>query len=449
MQKRSGGEAPGRTARRRLRKGFSTGTAMTAAARAALRTILSGSAPSWVAVRLPLGYYLAVPATLEFRGNLAARAVVIKDAGDDPDVTDKAAVAVHVTMTWANPMSPAGYERARGGPTAQMPSATVVLAAGLGVGVVTKPGLPVPVGEPAVNPTPRAMLVQNLEEELEQSPNLKGFFSCKTCAYCAPVELRKPTGPTVRLSLRPSVPVPPSLTIHAEVSVAQGEHLARRTLNPRLGIVGGLSILGTTGLVKPVSHEAYEETIVSALNVAKAAGCNTVVLSTGGKSEKLAQRLLAQEPLEAFVQIADFFAFAVRQVARMGFAHLVHSVFIGKAVKMASGLAYTHAHKAAMDLKVLVRCGERAGAPEDLLDQVSRANTARHALQILINAKAHAVVQEVAHEALRHSRRFAGSERPRIRLLLFNDDGTLLTDVTEPGGVEAPATDGANHVPKP
>lgn len=447
MRDIAGGGSSERPPRRRLRTGFSTGTAMTAAARAALRTILTGRAPSWVAVRLPIGYYLAVPTSIAFQGERVAHAVVIKDAGDDPDVTHKASVEVRLKVTWANPKNAMFHEAAGGGFQEPATSAHLILAAGSGVGLVTKQGLPVPVGEPAVNPTPRAMLVQNLAEELDRSTDSKSFFCEETCH---PYETEDPwesAGPSVRLPLVLSVPVPPSFTIHVEVSVAQGEELARRTLNPRLGIVGGLSILGTTGLVKPLSHEAYEETILAALHVARAAGCTTVVLSTGGKSEKLARSVLAHEPLEAFVQIADFFAFAVRHAAQMGFAQIVHSVFFGKAVKMACGLASTHARKAAMDFRALVRCGERAGAPQDLLNHVSRANTARHALQILMKAEAHAVVQEVAREAVRHSRRFAQKEGLRVRLLLFHDDGTLLADVKDSNGIEDPAVHGESHDP--
>jgi len=222
------------------------------------------------------------------------------------------------------------------------------------------------------------------------------------------------------------------MVLHVTVSVAQGEDLARRTLNPRLGILGGLSILGTTGLVRPLSHEAYEETIVSALRVAQANGGSTVVLSTGGKSEKLAQRYLSDVPEEAFVQIADFFAFAVHEASRMGFQTVVHSVFFGKAVKMASGVPYTHAHKVDMDLGVVVRCGQRAGTDAPVLHRVAQANTARHALEMLMEAQAREVIYEVAREALRQSRRFAGTQVRLVRLLLFDYDGTLLADVTDP-----------------
>ncbi len=449
MQEKQDGKNDGRPSRRRLRTGFSTGTAMTAAARAALRAVLTGTKPSHIAVRLPVGYYLAVPTTVTCLNTLEAQAVVVKDAGDDPDVTDKTPVVVRLKL--AKPDHPRCKRL-----TAENQDlgtghglAHIVLSTGAGVGIVTKPGLPLAVGEPAINPTPRAMLVENLSEELDRSPDVERFSNPKAFPVGSMIDDDKPSDRTMRLPL-PRVPEALCpLTIHVQVSLPQGEQLASRTLNPRLGILGGLSILGTTGLVKPLSHEAYEETILSALHVARAAGCPTVVLSTGGKSEKLARGLLPHEPMEAFVQIADFFAFAVDRAAHMGFSAIVHSVFFGKAVKMASGLPSTHAHKAGMDLNTLVRCGERVGVSRSLLEHMIHANTARHALEMLRDAEAHDVVLEVAREALRHSRRFAGTSVPRLRLLLFDYDGSLLTDVEDQGETMPPKESEATMTTRP
>lgn len=409
---------------------------MTAAARAALRTVLTGEAPSWIAVRLPVGYYLAVPATILEATGLQARAQVIKDAGDDPDVTHRAAIHVRVAITATDPNGGedacAHPQESSGGDT----GAGIRLYAGPGVGVVTKPGLPVPVGEVAVNPVPRQMLAENMAEELKRWARAlppEGLRMADLSQFGFGALGQKHS---IRLAL-PHIPgLSEPVVLHVMVSIPQGEELARRTLNPRLGIQGGLSILGTTGLVRPLSHEAYEETIAAALAVAKAGGCRTVVLSTGGKSEKLARKILGDEPNEAFVQIADFFAFAVRQAARLAFDTVVHSVFFGKAVKMASGLPYTHAHKAAMDLKVLVRCGDRVGLERWILERIAQANTARHALEILLENGARDVAGAVAEEALSWSRRFAGTGVRRLRLLLFDYEGRILADTTQESGPE-------------
>lgn len=407
---------------------------MTAAARAALRTLLTGKAPGWVAVRLPVGYYLAVSTAVLCAQELEAEAQVVKDAGDDPDITHKALIQVRVRIEPSHPNEKETVHRGEKRLVLDWQSFSEIrLSAGFGVGCVTKPGLAVPVGDPAVNPGPRAMLVENLEEELTRCPGWIESDAMGGVLRGLPEGSDSAIGREVRLPLRWSGKPGGHWVLRVHVSIPRGEELARHTLNPRLGIVGGLSILGTTGLVKPLSHEAYEETIVSAFRVAVAGGCRTVVLSTGGKSEKLAREHLPETPDEAFVQIADFFGFAVRKAVREGFEAVIHSVFFGKALKMAAGLPYTHAHKAAMDLHTLMRCGEKAVTARSVLERAVQANTARHALEILLDAKAWDVIREVAREALRQSRRFAGPSLRHLRLLLFDYGGELLADVYDSG----------------
>ncbi|SMC16432.1 cobalt-precorrin-5B (C1)-methyltransferase [Desulfacinum hydrothermale DSM 13146] len=406
---------------------------MTAAAKAATRCLLSGVSPRSVAVRLPVGYYLPVDVACCAGHGDWAEAVVIKDGGDDPDVTHKARVCVRL---WLAP-PPTG----RGTDPAAVGSDWIRLTAGVGVGRVTKSGLPVAAGEPAVNPVPRRMLAENLFEELERVPDL----AVERTVAGGPGEGR-PGKAAVWLPVPESAVKNPVASIHVEVSVPRGEELARHTLNPRLGVVGGISILGTTGLVKPFSHQAYEETIQVALDVARANGCAQVVFSTGGKSEKLARALLNGLPAESFVQIADFFSFAVKRAVGAGFRSIVHSVFFGKAVKMAQGNPYTHAHKVALDLNTVARWAAGEGVPHEALERIRGANTARHALEILKGfsglegapfqdacqrnvSPAYRVVRRIAQEAVRQSKAMAGPE-VAVRLLLFDFDGTLLADVT-------------------
>jgi cobalt-precorrin-5B (C1)-methyltransferase len=403
---------------RQLKTGFSTGTAMVAAARAALRRLLTGDATPVVAVWMPGGLYYPVVIQECRLESGAVDASVQKDGGDDPDVTHKA--VIRVQLRFARPVV-GGAEK--GG--SDFPDAGIYLVGGNGVGKVTKPGLPVAVGEPAINPVPRQMLVTNLAQELTRhSDRLAELEPAPAPATTsqAKVHLAWPeaseawTGSTV---------------LEIVVSVPQGRSLAGRTLNPRLGIVDGISILGTTGLVKPFSHQAYEETIAAALDVAAANGCRGVVLSTGGKSEKAAQKLLTDWPPEAFVQIADFFSFAVARSARMGFKQIVHSVFFGKAVKMAEGHPYTHAHRVPLALGPVVNAAHRFGHPKALCDQLAAANTARHALQLLLSHGCHEVITEVALQAAIQSRHITGRQLP-VRLLLFDFDTRLLADVSVP-----------------
>ncbi|NLI83230.1 MAG: cobalt-precorrin-5B (C(1))-methyltransferase [Deltaproteobacteria bacterium] len=404
----------------RLRSGFSTGTAAVAAARGALRYLLDGEESAVVAVRLPLGYYLPVPFRAAGITDGITWGSVTKDGGDDPDVTDGAEIRVGVAL-FAQDGEPQGRDAAGWG-------AAITVIAGAGVGVVTKPGLPVKIGEPAVNPVPREMLLENLKEELLVSLSRKK-------ALPLPADVRKkPSSPFFLLPLDPGGEVLQGLMLSVTIEVPEGERLAPKTLNPRLGILGGISILGTTGLVKPFSHEAYEETIQAALSVAAACHCHEVVLSTGGKSEQYARRHRPDLAEEAFVQIADFFAFAVAEVRRLGFQSLVHSAFFGKVLKMAQGHPYTHAHRVSLDLGPLAELARGKGYERAFCRELAFSNTARHALKLLLEKGATDVVEGIAMAAVERSWLLA-EKALFVRLLLFDYDGTLLADVSQEGKV--------------
>ncbi|WP_297055838.1 cobalt-precorrin-5B (C(1))-methyltransferase CbiD [Thermosulfurimonas sp.] len=244
--------------RRKLRTGYTTGACAAAAAKAAVLALL-GEPPSQVEIPFPDGKRRSLPVKDVRRENDTARASVIKDAGDDPDITNGVEVVVEVQKM-----------REEGG--------EIHLLAGEGVGRVTKPGLPIPPGEPAINPVPREMIRRAVSEALSGR----------------------------RWSLAITVSVP------------GGEELSRKTLNPRLGIVGGLSILGTTGIVKPLSSEAWLATIEASLSVARAVGLSEVVLSFGRTSEMAHERHygLAEE---AYVLMGDFVEFALRRTQAFGF----------------------------------------------------------------------------------------------------------------------------------
>jgi cobalt-precorrin-5B (C1)-methyltransferase len=306
----------------------------------------------------------------------------------------------------------------------------ILLIAGKGVGLVTKPGLAAAPGEPAINPVPRQMLSENIALELLRHENLNIeplYLNCSDPAIseragkpCLRLPVYAETGQVWGLANNFSVMV--------EIEVPKGEELARHTLNPRLGIVGGISILGTTGIVKPFSNEAYEETIRAAFSVAAAGGCDAMVLSTGGKSERFARGLLPEFPPEAFVQIADFFSFAVSEAGRSGVSHIVHSVFFGKAIKMAQGHPYTHAHSVPLDLDFLAGIASSLGHDAAVCRELAVANTARHALEIIANKGLYDILESVARMAAAQSAKIAG-ERVGVRLLLFDYDGSLLADV--------------------
>jgi cobalt-precorrin-5B (C1)-methyltransferase len=312
-------------------------------------------------VKLPNGGTLAVPVASAYRlGTDEAEAMVVKDAGDDPDVTNGAVIGARLH---------------------RLPGQGLTITGGRGVGRMTKPGLALPPGEWAINPGPRAMLKTNL------------------------------------------APFPGAWEV--EIFVEKGEELATRTLNPRLGIVGGLSILGTTGLVKPFSHEAYLATIDNALSLARALGLQEVVLTTGRQSEKLARANRPDLPEEAFVQIADFFGDSLKKAASGGFGTIGLAVFFGKAVKQAAGLANTHAHLKDQDPSLLAGWLAGAASP-DVLAGMPLALTARAALEILKEAGlARPAAETVADRALASARLWAGPG-PRLELTLFDYDGAPL-----------------------
>jgi cobalt-precorrin-5B (C1)-methyltransferase len=396
--------------KRKLRCGFSTGTAATAAAKAALHHLLAGKAAQCIAVRLPMGIFLPVVISESRLSGGSAWASVIKDGGDDPDVTHRAEIQAMVRWVPARGIKP------------QQVSPVICLIAGAGVGIVTKPGLPVLVGEPAVNPVPRTMLAENLTEELLHWDLNQRFLP--RSANCNVTSGK----PHVFLPFSRSTNLFDEITLEVEIKVPRGLELARHTLNPRLGIIGGISILGTTGIVKPFSHEAYKETIQAELSVAASNGCNTIVLSTGGKSERLAMRLLEDWPQEAFVQIADFFAFALEEARQKGFQRVVLSVFFGKAVKMAQGHPYTHAHIVPLDFGPLAGQAMAAGYPSAFCSELAGANTAREALDLLLANRADSLIRNVAMGVLRQASRIIGNS-VAVRLFLFDYEGSLLLDV--------------------
>jgi cobalt-precorrin-5B (C1)-methyltransferase len=334
-----------------------------------------------VTVRLPRGLGLEVGVEGYSSSEGAASATVRKDAGDDPDVTNGALIGARLSR-WEGP--------------------GVLILGGPGVGRFTKPGLPLPPGEWAINPVPRAMIRENLSPFLgEGVPGLR-----------------------------------------VEISVEDGELLAQSTLNPRLGIAGGISILGTSGLVRPFSHPAYLATIDAAMGVARALGSEEIVLSTGGRSEGFARRERPDLPGEAFVMIADYFRGGLRRAARHGFKTVGLSSFFGKAAKQAMGLPNTHARRRPLDPGDILGLlqGLPGGIPPAARREIGGANTALAALGILRGHGLLPGVALVARKALEGARGFLGPG-PGLWVRVFDFDGSVLAH--ERDGGQGPGRDGA------
>lgn len=375
-----------------LRSGFTTGAAAAAAARGALVRLLTGETPASVAVPLPIGGELSIPIQecRDIPGG-GVECTVVKDAGDDPDVTHGAVIGARVWLdrgdTGPGPEHETGREVILPGSGAWH----IRLAGGKGVGTVTRPGLDVAPGEPAINPGPRRMIREAVADLLSARSRTGG--------------------------------------IRIEIFAPEGEALARKTLNARLGILNGISILGTTGIVRPMSHDAYVATIRSALSVARAAGIDAVVMTTGRRSERFAQALWPDLPETAFVQIGDFFETALASAASMGFREVRMAVFFGKAVKMAQGVPHTHAAKSAMTLRRLSEWALELSGDPDFAAQVAGANTARHAFDFIRETHP-ALIARVGRGMVEAARGFSG-QRLRVRGVVFDFEGNRIFDTEE------------------
>ncbi|MEU4643432.1 cobalt-precorrin-5B (C(1))-methyltransferase [Micromonospora sp. NPDC023814] len=305
-----------------LRTGWTTGACATAAAKAAVTALVTGVPQREVEIGLPAGRRVSFPvARCEVHAGTSAEAVVVKDAGDDPDVTHGAELTV--TVGWRDVPG----LRLDGGP---------------GVGTVTKPGLGLPVGGPAINETPRRMIGQAVAEVVDLA----------------------------------------EVGVRVVVSVPRGEIMARKTTNRRLGILGGISILGTTGIVRPFSTASWRASVVQAVHVMAAQGERTVVLCTGGRTERAARALLPELPEVCFVEVGDFTGAAVTAAVGDRMTGVVFVGMAGKLAKLAAGILMTHYTRSKVDLSLLGDVTAEAGGDPDLVAAVAAANTGRHAYEL-------------------------------------------------------------------
>ncbi|MEF2145708.1 MAG: cobalt-precorrin-5B (C(1))-methyltransferase CbiD [Desulfovibrionaceae bacterium] len=350
-----------------LRQGFTTGSAAAAAAKAALLLLLGEKITSAMDIPLPEEGRLVVPLARQEREGEAVRVTVVKDAGDDPDVTHGAEIQALVSFL-------PGQE-----------ALCVDLDGGRGVGRSTLPGLAVQVGRAAINPGPQMQIEKAVREAAGDR--------------CG--------------------------TVRVLVEVPDGTRLAEKTMNPRLGIVGGISILGSHGIVRPYSHEAWTASVDQALEVARAAGLDQTVFTTGRKSERLYLELYPDTPAQALVQAADLFAHACASATQRGFRHIGWSLFFGKLVKQAQSFANTHAGAARIDFALLARWCAECGAGSDIVRQATQANTAREVLGLL---KPGPVRQDLLRLlAARASANVAAfAPGAQTTYAVFDFDGTLL-----------------------
>jgi cobalt-precorrin-5B (C1)-methyltransferase len=306
-----------------LRRGWTTGTCAAAATRAACQALFTGEFPDPVAVSLPNGMRPDFALALHEKGTGWARAGIVKDAGDDPDVTHGALVVATVS---------------RGAP-----ASGVTFHAGPGVGIVTRKGLPLPPGEPAINPVPRAMIREAVREAAE--------------LFGEPDD------------------------VSVEISVPGGEKLAERTLNARLGIVRGLSILGTTGIVVPYSCAAWIATIHSGIDVARAAGLEHIAGATGSVSEAAVAKLY-DLPDIALIEMGDFAGGMLKYLKMHPVPRVTIAGGFAKMSKLAAGRLDLHSKRGAVDLPLIASWLRGLGADSAVVEEAAAANTAQEILEM-------------------------------------------------------------------
>ncbi|MEK6748968.1 MAG: cobalt-precorrin-5B (C(1))-methyltransferase [Pseudomonadota bacterium] len=353
------------------RTGFTTGACSAAAARAATLGLIHGSVPENVECVLPNGQIVRFDISEGQRENEHAQAVIIKDAGDDPDCTHGAHMTARVTLRRDQP-------------------GLVILKGGAGVGTITQPGLGLQVGGPAINPVPRRNIEENVRAVAGDLLNSAG--------------------------------------LEVEISVPGGEEMAKKTLNYRLGIIGGISILGTTGIVRPYSTAAFRASVIQAIEVAASQGQTTVVLTTGGRTEKFVMRELPQLPAASFVQMGDFLKYALDTIVKCNVPHVVIGGMVGKLTKMAQGETMTHAGRAEVDTALLAGLAREIGAPADEVTAIAAAETARFASERmealgLTHAFHNALAQRVYTSiSARYPQQFS------LRVLVCDFDGNKLAE---------------------
>jgi cobalt-precorrin-5B (C1)-methyltransferase len=330
-----------------LRTGWTTGTCASAAAKAATTWLVGGTAPHEVDVALPSGRRVTFPVA-DVEPARPHRCAVVKDAGDDPDVTHGAHLTAEVE--WAS--EPAPSRQGAGAKDG------IELRAGPGVGTVTLPGLGLPVGVPAINPVPQRMIRQAVREVTDAA-------------------------------------------VVVTLSVPGGEAMAAKTSNARLGIVGGISILGTTGIVKPFSTASYRASVVQQIDVAAAQGQRHIVLATGSRSDDWAQGHVAGLAPVCFVEVGDFTGIALRRAAGHGVAHVTWVGMAGKIAKLAGGVMMTHYRRSKVDGDLLATVARDCGAPPAVVDAATATATARHFAEVCVAHDCHEPLRELCRRAAR------------------------------------------------
>ncbi|WP_343669349.1 cobalt-precorrin-5B (C(1))-methyltransferase [Chitinophaga sp.] len=305
-----------------LRSGYTTGACATACTKAALTALLTQTPIEETEITLPLGQKVLFKVTCSFN-TLNATCTTIKDGGDDPDATHGATIGSTVSLNKSD---------------------DIVFLRGEGVGIVTLPGLAISVGEPAINPVPRKMMRDAVNFIRHQHQLSQG--------------------------------------VDVQVFVVNGEEIAKKTLNARIGIIGGISILGTTGIVKPFSASAYIASITQGIDVSLANGCDTIVINSGGRSENLLRKRFAHLPEYAFVQYGNWIGETLNKIKTTPLQNVKMGIMLGKACKLAQGELDTHSGKSSWDKQFIYELAMSCGYPAAQCQPILDLNLARRLTEL-------------------------------------------------------------------
>lgn len=354
-----------------LRTGYTTGTSATAATKAALHALLTKKFLDKVKVTLPKGQVVNLPVAWTKLTENSATSAVIKDGGDDPDVTHGAEICSTVQLT-----SKTGNVRVQGG---------------LGVGRVTKPGLGLQIGEAAINPVPMKMITESVKELLTQVSDPMNTAG-----------------------------------LNITISVPNGQDLAKKTDNPRLGILGGISILGTTGIVLPYSTASFAAAIRQSLDVGIALQADTFILTTGGRSEDYSKGIFGEKyPDHCYVQMGDFAGYSIKQCHDKGVKKVFIGGFIGKLTKIAMGVKQTHVRGSHVSMDFMAKLAKTSGANEEVVKLILSANTARHVSEIVNSNRLVGFYDKICCEAVMQLENYSKQEMS-IEVIMFDFDGRIV-----------------------
>ena len=359
-----------------LHSGLTTGTCATAAAVAATIRLTKGETPEEVPVILPNGETIQMPVTYG-----VDYASCFKEAGDDPDITNGIEVRAKVIASdhHGQTRTHLSCEEIE---VRNSPSLSVAIYGGEGVGTITLPGFDYPPGSPAINKAPREMIKRNLETIL--SP---------LTSHLSPLRIT--------------------------ISVPNGAEIAKRTFNPRLGIEGGISIIGVSGIVKPFSEEAFIDSIRKCMTIAQASGTDRVVINSGGKSERFVKALYPDLPRQAFVEYGNYIGETLKMAHELRFRNVTLGVMLGKAVKLAAGHLDTHSRKTTMDLDFIQQMLQESGITID----ISGITLARELWERIPPTQ----LEAFAHTVIRHCADYCSPLLPEgsLTILLIDDNGNI------------------------